>query len=213
MTSEAAIVRAPIEIDLDAVDFDKGGGTVSVVVQDATTGAVLMTAFADREALSRTVETGEMHFRSRTRGLWKKGETSGNVLDVVSLSLDCDRDAVLAEVKPRGPVCHNGTPTCWGEPRATDAIRDLEKVIASRAASSENAEQTSSYTQKLLGDRNLRLKKIGEEATELAVALADRDHARAAEEAADVLYHVMVALAAEGISFDEVRAVLSKRRK
>jgi phosphoribosyl-ATP pyrophosphohydrolase/phosphoribosyl-AMP cyclohydrolase len=213
MTTAAGTPRTSMDIDLDTVDFDKGGGMVSVVVQDATTGAVLMTAFADREALTRTVETGEMHFRSRTRGLWKKGETSGNVLDVVSLSLDCDRDAVLAEVKPRGPVCHTGTPTCWGEPRATDAIRDLEKVIQSRAASPDGTEQKSSYTQKLLADRNLRLKKIGEEATELAVALADRDGARAAEEAADVLYHVMVALAAEGISFDEVRAVLSKRRK
>jgi phosphoribosyl-ATP pyrophosphohydrolase/phosphoribosyl-AMP cyclohydrolase len=202
-----------IALDLDAIDFDKGGGLVSVVVQDASTRAVLMTAFADREALSLTAETGEMHFRSRKRGLWKKGETSGNVLDVVSLSLDCDSDAVLAEVKPRGPVCHTGTTTCWGEPEI-DAIRELEAVVKQRAEAlpPESGEKIS-YTQKLLGDRNLRLKKIGEEATELAVALADRDRPRATEEAADVLYHVMVALAAEGITFDDVRLVLSKRRR
>jgi len=198
-----------LALDLDKVDFTKGGGLVSVVVQDARTRAVLMTAFADREALERTLSTGEMHFRSRTRGLWKKGETSGNVLDVVSLSLDCDGDAVLAEVTPRGPVCHTGTETCWGDARI-DPIIALERVVLGRATSPGS--EPGSYTEKLLSDRNLRLKKIGEEATELVVALADHDKARAAEEAADVLYHVMVGLAAEGVSFDDVRDVLAARR-
>ena len=198
-----------LALDLDALDFDKGGGLVSVVVQDAKTRAVLMTAFADREALALTLSTGLMHFRSRTRGLWKKGETSGNFLEVVSLSLDCDADAVLAEVTPKGPVCHTGTVTCWGDARV-DPLRALEDVVRERAASPGSA--PGSYTEKLLGDRNLRLKKIGEEATELAIALADRDRGRAAEEAADVLYHVIVGLAAEGVSLDEVRAVLAARR-
>jgi phosphoribosyl-ATP pyrophosphohydrolase/phosphoribosyl-AMP cyclohydrolase len=201
-----------LALDLDAVDFAKGGGTVVVVAQDADTRAVLMTAFADREALERTLATGAMHFRSRTRGLWKKGETSGHVLEVVSLALDCDRDAVLALVKPRGPTCHLGTTTCWGDPfPERDALSELEAVVKERARA--GAAATGSYTAKLLGDRNLRLKKLGEESTELAVALADRDLPRAAEEAADVFYHVIVALAAEGLDLDDVRRVLTARRE
>jgi phosphoribosyl-ATP pyrophosphohydrolase/phosphoribosyl-AMP cyclohydrolase len=203
-------VTAP-PLDLDRVDFAKGGGTVTVVAQDADSGAVLMLAHADREALERSNETGDLHFRSRTRGLWKKGETSGNVLRVVSLSADCDADAILAKVRPAGPTCHTGSRTCWGEPTPPRgaAIAELARTIEARRADP----MPGSYTVKLLGDRNLRLKKIGEEATELAVALADKDTARAAEEAADVIYHVLVALAAEGVSLDEVERVLSIRRK
>ena len=204
--------RAAAELDLDAVDFDKGGGLVPVVAQDARTGAVLMVAYADREALERTLATGDMHFRSRRRGLWKKGETSGNVLRVVGLSLDCDADTVLARVEPHGPACHTGATTCFGEP-PIDAIRALERVVDRRASEPEPSEGKPSYTKRLLGDRNLRLKKLGEEAAELVVALADQDTERAAEEAADLVYHVMVALRGAGVSFDAVRAVLDRRAR
>ncbi|MFO0613566.1 MAG: bifunctional phosphoribosyl-AMP cyclohydrolase/phosphoribosyl-ATP diphosphatase HisIE [Polyangiaceae bacterium] len=198
-------------LDLDRVDFAKGGGTVTVVAQDADTRAVLMVAYADREALERSIATGDLHFRSRTRGLWRKGETSGHVLRVVSLAADCDHDAILATVRPAGPTCHTGATTCWGEPEPARgaAIAELARTIEARRAEPTPA----SYTAKLLADRNLRLKKIGEEATELAVALADRDSARAAEEAADVIYHALVALAAEGITLDEVERVLASRRR
>src|ERR671919_2949419 len=99
---------------LPDLDFSKGDGLVTIVTQDARTGAVLMVAHADREALERTVATGEMHYRSRTRGLWHKGATSGNVQRVASLTADCDGDAVLARVIPAGPACHSGSTTCFG---------------------------------------------------------------------------------------------------
>ncbi len=202
-----------MKLDLDSIDFDKGQGLVVVVAQNARTRAVLMVAFADREALERTLATGDLHFRSRTRGLWRKGETSGNVLRVVSLKADCDSDAILAMVEPRGPTCHTGATTCWGEPEV-DAIVALEATIRERAtAVTEAASDKPSYTQKLLGDRNLRLKKIGEESVELVLAIADQDRPRIAEEAADVIYHVLVALEGAGVPLDEVRAVLGARRR
>ena len=198
-------------LDLDTLDFAKGGGLVTVVTQDARTGAVLMVAHADREALEITLRTGEMHYRSRTRGLWHKGATSGHVQRVVSLTADCDRDAVLARVHPAGPACHDGTTSCFrAEALAADALSVLDATIARRLATpSEHA--AASYTQRLLGDRNLRLKKLGEEAVELATACADNDRDRAIEETADLVYHALVALRAAGGSFDEVRHCLAER--
>lgn len=195
-------------IDLDQLDFAKGNGLVTVVTQDAVSGAVLMIAHADREALERTVATGEMHYRSRTRGLWHKGGTSGNIQRVVSLAADCDGDAVLARVRPAGPACHTGAVTCFG-PGSADALSALDATIAARATEPTGA--GAGYTQRLLGDRNLRLKKIGEEASELVTACADADTARATEEAADLIYHALVALHAVGGSLADVRAVLDAR--
>jgi phosphoribosyl-ATP pyrophosphohydrolase/phosphoribosyl-AMP cyclohydrolase len=197
-------------IDLGTLDFTKGGGLVTVVTQDHLTGEVLMIAHADREALERTIATGEMHYHSRTRGLWHKGDTSGNVQHLVSLTADCDRDAVLARVRPAGPACHTGARTCFGEWGA-DALGQLDATIAARAAAP--AGTGAGYTQKLLGDRNLRLKKIGEEASELVTACADGDVARATEETADLVYHALVALRAVGGSLDGVRAVLDGRAR
>jgi phosphoribosyl-ATP pyrophosphohydrolase/phosphoribosyl-AMP cyclohydrolase len=196
-----------IAFDIDALDFAKGNGTVTVVAQDAITGHVLMVAAADREALEATLQTGEMHYRSRTRGLWHKGATSGNVQRVVRLTADCDGDAVLALVHQSGAACHTGEPTCFANARG-DILSALDGVILERAK--ENPE-SSSYTRRLLNDRNLRLKKLGEESSELVVALADRDRERAAEEAADLVYHTLVALRAEGISLGDVRRVLDRR--
>lgn len=202
----------PISFDIDQLDFSKSGGLVTVVTQDATTGAVLMVAHADREALEHTLQTGEMHYRSRSRGLWHKGGTSGNVQRVVSLTADCDADAVLARVVPAGPACHNGTTSCFREEALlSDVLATLDATISSRMRHPD--ETATSYTQKLLGDRNLRLKKLGEEAVELATACVDEDIPRATEETADLLYHALVALRAVGGSLDGVRLVLSSRAK
>lgn len=198
------------------LDFSKGNGVVTVVAQDAQTNAVLMVAQADREAIDRTVSTGEMHYRSRSRGLWHKGATSGNVQRVVSLTADCDGDAVLARVIPAGPACHTGATTCFGDAASapnddarTDPLAALEAVIAQRAL--EPSAGSTSYTARLLGDRNLRLKKLGEESAELAIACADGDRARAIEEAADVIYHMLVALRAVDASWTDVTRTLAAR--
>ena len=197
-------------LDLDSLDFAKGNGLVTVVTQDARSGIVLMVAHADREALDRTIATGEMHYRSRTRGLWHKGATSGNTQRVVSLSADCDGDAILARVTPAGPACHTGARSCFGRTaHGADALGTLDQTLSQRAA--EQGAEGRGYTRKLLADRNLRLKKLGEEATELAVACADGDAPRATAEAADVIYHTLVALRALGLSLDAVRAELESR--
>lgn len=198
-------------LDLDALDFVKGHGLVTVVAQDARTGVVLMVAHADREALERTIETGEMHYRSRTRGLWHKGATSGNTQRVVSLTPDCDGDAVLARIVPAGPACHTGSMSCFGgEALGADALGSLDATVAARQRATPG-EGEASYTRRLLADRNLRLKKLGEEAAELVTACADTDASRATEEAADLVYHAIVALRAVGASLDDVRAVLASR--
>lgn len=202
-------VTPPLVLDLDTLDFSKGGGLVTVVAQDVTTGAVLMVAHADRNALTRTLVTGEMHYTSRTRGLWHKGETSGNVQRLVSLTADCDGDAVLARVVPAGPACHNGTHSCFRDDALMpDALSVTDAIIGRRAA---DPGASTSYTRKLLADRNLRLKKLGEEAVELAMACVDQDEARAAEEAADLFYHALVALRATGVSLADVQRVLAAR--
>jgi len=201
-------------LDLDALDFAKGGGLVAVVTQDAQSGAVLMVAHADREALERSLATGEMHYRSRTRGLWHKGATSGNVQQVVSLHADCDGDAVLARVWSVGPACHTGSRSCFGvEGLPADALAALDATIAARASDTSElaAGEKPSYTRRLLADRNLRLKKLGEESAELVTACADGDSSRAVEECADLLYHALVALRAVGGSLDDVRAALTTR--
>jgi phosphoribosyl-AMP cyclohydrolase / phosphoribosyl-ATP pyrophosphohydrolase len=199
-------------LDLDRLNFTKGGGLVTVVAQDAATGVVLMVAHADREALAHTIDSGEMHYRSRSRGLWHKGATSGNVQRVVSLAPDCDGDAILARVVPAGPACHTGSVSCFGDAGLrADALAALDGTIGERAASSADG-GAPSYTRKLLNDRNLRLKKIGEEAAELVTACADGDESRATEETADLVYHALVALHAVGGSLADVQRVLDERR-
>ena len=247
-------------LDLSTLKFP-----VTVVAQDARSGAVLMVAHADREALEETLRTGEMHYRSRTRGLWHKGATSGNTQRVVSLSADCDGDAVLARVVPAGPACHTGTVSCFGdEALMGDALGAMDATVgrrraamaggggggggggaasaaatvttlggpppegegsagsaalphppvASGAISSPASASTPrpSYTQRLLADRNLRLKKLGEEAAELVTACADGDPARAAEEGVDLIYHTIVALNALGVGLDALRREAWRRR-
>jgi len=210
-------------LDLDALDFVRGGGLVTVATQDVHTGQLLMVAHADREALEYTLATGEMHYRSRRRGLWHKGATSGNRQHVVSLTADCDGDAVLALVEQIGPACHNGTRSCFvvsdapsswpseSAPREGNSVlANLDATIAARSEAGSSAVR-SSYTARLLANRNLRLKKLGEEAAELVTACADGDRERAAEEAADLLYHALVALRAVGGSLADVERVLARR--
>ena len=194
-------------LNLDDLNFAVDTGTVVVVAQDAATGRVLMVANADKEALTRTIETGEMHYRSRRRGLWRKGATSGNVQRVVSLALDCDGDSVLARVIPAGPACHTGQVSCFPDSSQPSAWSMLADTIRKRRNDPDN----TGYTRALLGDRNLRLKKIGEEAAELVTACADADPGRAAEEAADVVYHMAVALEALDTSIDAVALALFGR--
>lgn len=201
-----------VALDLDLLDFTKSNGLVTVVTQDAITGVVLMVAHANRDALERTIATGEMHYTSRSRGLWHKGATSGNVQRVESLTADCDGDAILARVFPAGPACHTGQTSCFGDAAlGADELGKLAATIDARARSETSPTEKPSYTQRLLSDRNLRLKKLGEESVELVTACADNDAHRASEEGADLFYHTLVALRAVGVSLDDVRTVLSSR--
>jgi phosphoribosyl-AMP cyclohydrolase / phosphoribosyl-ATP pyrophosphohydrolase len=191
---------------LDDLDFQRSAGLVTVVAQHAHTGEVLMLAWASREALERTLDEGVMWYYSRSRArLWQKGETSGNVQRLVSLHGDCDGDAVVARVLPAGPSCHTGEWSCFAAPPTLAA---LDAVIAERAGGAG----TGSYTQRLLADSNLRLKKLGEEAVELALACERMDTERVAEEAADLLYHALVACRAAGVPAAAVLAALERRR-
>ncbi len=204
-------IRTPA--DLDGVDFAKLTGLVPVVVQHASQGSVLMVAFATREALEKSLESAQMHFWSRSRkALWRKGETSGNVLKLVALHADCDGDTVLARVEPSGPACHTGEATCFGERSAPDhtagGLEALDAILSAR----QKERPEGSYTVRLLGDENLRLKKLGEETAELVTALAKADEGRVAEEAADLLYHVLVALRGSGVELADVLAALEARR-
>jgi len=200
-------------LELGGLDYARGGGLVTVVTQDAATGEVLMVAHADAEAFAHTAASGVMHYHSRRRGLWRKGATSGNEQRVVSLTADCDGDSVLARVGPLGPACHTGRVTCFGDAPGGDAAQSLDRVIHARAAEAAATAAPRSYTRRLLGDRNLRLKKPGEETTEFVVACADGDRERAIEEAADVVYHLLVALRALGAGWGDVLRALARRAR
>ena len=195
----------------DALAFD-GSGLIPVVVQDRASGDVLMVAYANQEALALCAETGYAHFWSRSRGrLWKKGETSGNVLSIREARTDCDRDTVLLVVDPAGPVCHTGLRTCFGDgtPTAAGMLDELRRVIADRA----QALPEGSYTARLLAKGlDGTLKKVGEEATEVVIAAKGESDERLAEEGADLLFHLLVALSQRGLPPDRVLDVLRRRR-
>lgn len=194
------------------IDFAKGNGLVPVVAQDALTGDVLTLAYMDAEALARTRETGFMHYWSRSRArLWKKGEESGHVQEVVALELDCDGDAILAKVRRAGPACHTGAATCFHERLHGEhdvALPELLAVIDQR----RREPNPSSHTSKLFASENLRLKKVVEEAGEVLMAAKDHDKERVAEEVADLLFHALVVLRAEDVAWADVLDVLAKRR-
>jgi phosphoribosyl-ATP pyrophosphohydrolase/phosphoribosyl-AMP cyclohydrolase len=206
---------------VDELAWD-AGGLLPVVIQDARNGAVLTVAYANREALARTLAERSTYLYSRSRrALWKKGETSGNTQEVVGVDYDCDADALLYRVIPSGPACHTGRPSCFsdrllgGEPRAESgaferAVAHLRTTIAAR----REASPETSYTAKLLHGGVDRIgKKIGEEATELVIAAKNGKRDEIRWEAADLLYHTLVLLAERGIDLDEVGEELLRRAK
>ena len=183
-------------------------------MQDARTGEVLTLAYMNEEALARTRETGEVHFWSRSRSeLWRKGETSGNVMRVRGLRYDCDEDALLVMVEASGPACHTGERTCFyrGDmgPEPGEALPALERTIEDR----RGADPVQSYTASLLADPAALGEKVREEADEVARAADAESDERVAEEAADVLYHLTVLLASRGIGLDQAQAALNRRRR
>jgi len=185
-------------------------GLLPVIVQDADDGTVLMLAWANAEALAATERTGEAHFWSRSRDrLWRKGETSGNVMQMEGLATDCDGDVILYRVRPAGPACHEGTRTCFGETDAPGILPELAALIDRR----RGAHAESSYTASLLsGGPRRPAEKVVEEAGETAgAALAGTDEELAGE-AADLLYHLLVLLAAREMPFGRVLEVLRARR-
>jgi phosphoribosyl-AMP cyclohydrolase / phosphoribosyl-ATP pyrophosphohydrolase len=185
-------------------------GLVPVVAQSALAGDVLMVAYADREALERTRETGEAHYHSRSRGaLWKKGETSGHTQVVDDVRVDCDGDAVLYVVRQHGPACHTGAATCFGEPTGAILTR-LARTIADRG----RTRPSGSYTARLLDEGVARIaRKLGEEAVETVVAATSEDAARLTSEAADLLYHLLVLLEAKHLPLDLVFEELAQRAR
>jgi phosphoribosyl-AMP cyclohydrolase / phosphoribosyl-ATP pyrophosphohydrolase len=202
--------------DIASVDFAKGDGLVPAIVQDADNGAVLMMAYMNREALEQTVTRGRAVFFSRSKQrLWEKGETTGHTLDVVALALDCDRDTLLVTASPRGPACHNGTLTCFGdEPRSAATrlafLAKLENVILQRASEKPEA----SYTARLLHKGVARVaQKVGEEGVELALAGVGEPEQKVIEESADLLFHMLVLLRARGISLIQVVRQLESRHQ
>jgi phosphoribosyl-ATP pyrophosphohydrolase/phosphoribosyl-AMP cyclohydrolase len=201
-------------IDPDEIRFDSAG-LVPCVMQDWRTGEVLTLAYMNREALARTQSSGEVWFFSRSRDeLWHKGATSGNVQSVRALRYDCDADAVLALVEPAGPACHTGERSCFHQgdlkPAPHEALPALERTIAERRAAADTG---SSYTAKLLADPSFAGEKVREEAEEVTRAVREETDERVREEAADVLYHLDVLMAARGISIAQAFEVLNARRR
>ena len=204
-----------MSVDPAALKYDDRG-LVAVVVQDVGSGAVLMQAFANREAVERTLETGQAWFWSRSRqSLWKKGETSGNTLEVVEVTADCDGDCLLVRARPAGPACHQGTRTCFEPNPARLELGWLSAVLESR----RGADPETSYTARLLARGIERIaQKVGEEGVETAIAAVSASYGGNEErrkalvgEAADLVYHLLVLLEASGIDPGEIAGELSRR--
>lgn len=204
-------------MNLDDVKFDERG-LVPVIIQDADSGEVLTLAWANREALELTLETGQTHLYSRSRNqLWKKGETSGNVQDLVEMRLDCDADAVLYRVKPHGPACHTGARSCFHNPVTAETTPPLGWVLEQVWRTVQERIETmpeGSYVAKMHADGLDRiLKKIGEEAGEVIIAAKNPGTDELAWEASDLLFHLMLVLAERGMTLDDLARVLSERHQ
>ena len=192
----------------DRCDWARGGGLLPAIVQDAATLRVLMLGYMDPAALCSTLRSGQVTFWSRSRKrLWTKGETSGNVLRLVAIDLDCDGDALLVTARPEGPTCHRGTASCF--PRAPgDGLAELDALVAAR----ERSRPPGSYTTTLFERGVQRIaQKVGEEGVEAALAGVAGDDAALMGEAADLLYHLLVLLRARGLSLGDALAVLAAR--
>ena len=204
----------PDPTDLSRLDFTKGGGLVPAIIQHADTGAVLMLGYMNEEALRLTQQRGRVVFYSRTRGcLWEKGETSGHTLSVVALHTDCDADTLLITARPQGPTCHEGTSTCFGDPPLTGATRlgflaQLSALIQAR----QTQAPPGSYTARLFAQGAQRMaQKVGEEGVEVALAGVGGSDAQLREEAADLLFHLMVLLRSRNLELADVVEVLAAR--
>ena len=192
-------------------DFKKCDGLIPCIIQDANSQKVLMLGYMNEEAWSKTHLEKRVTFYSRSKKkLWTKGETSGNYLELVNVRLDCDNDTILIKVNPAGPVCHTGAETCFNEENTTWNLTSLEKIIQDRK---ENP-KASSYTSTLFESGiNKISQKVGEEAVELVIEAKDQDKSKFLNEAADLMFHFLVLLAAKDTSLSEVEATLRARQK
>lgn len=194
------------------MDFDKMGGLVPAIIQDAVTNNVLMLGFMNKEAFEKTQETQLVTFWSRTRKcLWTKGETSGNFLHLVSMKEDCDHDTLLVRVHPDGPVCHLGTDTCWGESNELNPVAflsELQDFIYKRKAEMPEGSYTTSLFRKGV---NKMAQKVGEEAVETVIEATNGTDDKLVYEASDLLYHLIVLLASKGLRIEDVASELAKR--
>ena len=197
---------------IDQLNFGKLNGLIPAIIQDASSDQVLMIGFMNREAVQKTLQERRVTFWSRTRQrLWQKGETSGNILEVSSILIDCDGDALLVRANPTGPVCHTGSHTCFGEEKsgASSAVLDkLENIIRERRQQMPE----ESYTAKLFREGTPRIaQKVGEEAVETVIAAVQGNSDALKEESADLLYHLLVLLQERGLNIGDVTSVLKKR--
>lgn len=194
-----------------SIDFDKMDGLVPAIIQDADTAKVLMLGFMNREAYDKTMETGKVTFYSRTRKrLWTKGEESGNFLHVVSVKADCDRDTLLIQVHPVGPVCHTGTDTCWGEKNEQPVmfLKELQDFINVRHTEMPEGSYTTSLFRSGV---NKMAQKVGEEAVETLIEACNGTDDRLIYESADLLYHLIVLLTSKGYSLEDIARELKER--
>lgn len=194
------------------VDFEKMGGLVPAIVQDATTKTVLMLGYMNKEALNKTLETKKVTFYSRSRQqLWTKGETSGNFLNLVSIESDCDNDALLVKAHPQGPTCHKGTDTCWGEKNEANPLLFLSFLQDFIDKRHEEMPE-GSYTTSLFKDGlNRMAQKVGEEALEAVIEAVNGTNERLVYEGADMLYHLIVLLTSKGMRIEELAKELQVR--
>lgn len=197
--------------------WDKMVGLIPCIVQDASSGQVLMQGYMNQQAISATLTTGKVTFYSRSKQrLWCKGETSGHTLDLVELVADCDLDSILALVNPNGPTCHQGTQSCWlpDKPPMVSELSELQSTIKSRKMALKSDDSDSkSYTAQLLTEGIRRCaQKVGEEGVEVALAAVAQDDEALLNESADLIYHLMVVLSARNLSINDVCDVLRSRR-
>ena len=196
------------------IDFEKGNGLVPAIIQDATTKNVLMLGYMNEEAYERTLETGLVTFYSRSRQcLWTKGETSGNVLHLVSIKSDCDSDTLLVRVHPEGPTCHKGTDTCWGESNKTEPLQFLSELQDFIERRHEEMPE-GSYTTSLFRDGlNRMAQKVGEEALEAVIEAVNGTPERLIYECSDMFYHLIVLLTSKGLRIEDVARELQTRQQ
>ena len=201
------------DINLNEIDWDKGRGLVPTIVQNIDNGQILMLAYMDRAALAQTFKSKKVTFFSRSKNrLWTKGETSGNWLDFISGEMDCDADTLLIHARPQGPSCHTGSLTCFNDqtPSNISFLDQLSVLIAER----HKTMPEGSYTTSLFAAGKARIaQKVGEEGVELALARMKDDSAEMANEAADLLFHMMVLLEDSGLSLSDAISVLQNRHQ